>query len=161
MPYIIGLIVIVLIGVGFTLLQNQTADQVTIETPIEVTRETETTPTTITPAETVPANDPVESATNYTDGTYTSEVSYLTPARNEYFLDITLTLQNDVIVESNVAYRNGAEKDPNPKRFEGAYRSQVIGKSLDQVSLSRVGGASLTTNAFNEALVEIKAQAAT
>ena len=38
-------------------------------------------------------------------------------------------------------------------------KTLVVGKKLETISLSRVGGASLTTNAFNEALAEVKTKA--
>ncbi len=40
-----------------------------------------------------------------------------------------------------------------------AYESQVIGKKLDAIKLSRVGGASLTTGGFNDALAKVKSVA--
>jgi hypothetical protein len=166
MPYVIALVVIVALGVGFTLLQspsNTTDAPPTAEVVLDTTpgQDMPTTPEAeVTPAETT-ATPVVEtaSASDYVDGVHTTEVTYLTPARSEYLLDISLTLNNDIVTGASIAYSQGAEKDPNVAKFEAAYKSQVIGKDIDTLNLSRVGGASLTTAAFNEALTLIKADA--
>ena len=143
MPYIISVLAVIVVGVGFTLFQTNKAQAPKPE-PVKIT-------------ETVP-----ESATTaalFKDGVYESKVSYITPIKKEYGLDVSLTIENDVVTATAVTYSQGAEKDPNAQRFEGAYKTEVLGKSLENISLSRVGGASLTTNAFNEALIEIKTKA--
>ena len=90
--------------------------------------------------------------------TVTESATYLTPARTEHKVTVILTLEGDVVTDSNVLY-NDAEtySDPNQELFDNAYQPLVIGKTLDQISLARVGGASLTTGAFNDALAKIKA----
>lgn len=155
MPYIIALVVIVALGVGFTLMQSPKTT--TTDTPTPVTEVVTETPTTETPrTEEVP---PSNTASDYNNGVHSTQVTYFTPMRTEYLLDISLTLNNDIITDANIAYSQGAEVDPNAQKFEAAYKSQIIGKDIDSLNLSRVGGASLTTGAFNEALVAIKADA--
>jgi hypothetical protein len=158
MSYLIVVVILVLGAVGFTLLQSQ--DNSPAIEPVPVTQETVTPPQT--PVETTPetqvVSDPVLD-TVYTDGTYTTEVTYQTPARSTYGVGVSLTLKNDIVTDATVTYSQGAEKDPNAKRFEDAYKTEVIGKKLDEISLSRVGGASLTTGAFNKALIAIKTDA--
>lgn len=169
MPYIIAFVVIVVIGVSYTLFQNskpggETADTTAIRVE-ETIPEDNTAPTDSVAAEPVPETtvstpttkpEVVADAPDYVDGTYTTAVTYTTPKNDEYLLDITLTIANDVVVDADVVYSQGAEKDPNAQRFEAAYEAQVIGKDMDAISLSRVGGASLTTGAFNNALAKIK-----
>lgn len=154
MPYIIAILVIVAVGVGFTLFQKDKT-----ETPV-VTPNTQELVTNEPAPEANPSTDTeTEATTDYKDGTYETQVTYLTPVRDEYLLDVSLTLQNDIITGAKVVYSQGAEKDPNPQRFEAAYKAQIIGKNIDTLNLSRVGGASLTTAAFNNALADIKADA--
>lgn len=43
--------------------------------------------------------------------------------------------------------------------FESALNSAVVGQNLSGASFSRIGGASLTTSAFNDALDQIMTQA--
>lgn len=149
MPYIIAIIAIVIIGVGFTLFQsNQTETETAVVTTTEQAAPS-------TPE--VPATE--TSTVDYKDGSYTTNVTYQTPKRDEYGVAVSLTLTKDIVTDAKVVYSNGAEKDPNAAKFEAAYKTEVIGKDIDTLNLSRVGGASLTTAAFNDALVKIKADA--
>jgi hypothetical protein len=43
--------------------------------------------------------------------------------------------------------------------FDGDIASSAIGQPLATISLNRVGGASVTTDAFNDSLVSIRAAA--
>lgn len=162
MPYIIAIIAIVIIGVGFTLFQTNNSGQVVSEATTS-TLVPENTTTTETPSE-----EPLEVTgsanstgvlSDYENGTYTTSVTYQTPKRDEYGVAVSLTLTNDIVTDAKVVYSNGAENDPNAARFEAAYKTEVIGKDIDTLNLARVGGASLTTAAFNNALVNIKADA--
>jgi hypothetical protein len=126
-------------------LPEVTNTPVTQELAVTPTKETDTTTNTTT-------ND-------YQDGAYEADVTYLTPARSEYLLDVSLTLTKDVVTGVNITYSQGAEKDPNAAKFEAVYKTQVIGKDIDTLNLSRIGGASLTTGAFNNALATIKTNA--
>ncbi len=155
MSYVIAIIAIVVIGVGFTLFQSQKATEVEISTSNQEAVTQERAPSQ--PAPETTNNSTAQS--EYTDGTYTANVTYLTPKRDEYGVAVSLTLTKDIVTGATVTYSNGAEKDPNAARFEAAYKAEVIGKDIDTLNLSRVGGASLTTNAFNDALVKIKADA--
>ena len=137
MPYITAIIIAVVLGVGYTYYE---AHVTSATTPIAQ----------VAAADTNAARK---------DGTYTSEVTYRTPTFSKYQLDVSLSIKNNIVTEATVAYSQGAEKDPNAQRFEGAYRAEVIGKDINSLNLSRVGGASLTTGAFNEALTKIKTDA--
>lgn len=157
MPYLIAIVALILVGLGFTFFRSQSSVETLVPTSV-VTEATSSIPTSTAATDTtaVPADD---TADHYKDGTYNSQVTYLTPIRSEYKLDVAITLKDNIITNAAVAYSQGAEVDPNAQGFEKVYRTQVIGKDLDTISLSRVGGASLTTGAFNKALAEIKAEA--
>ncbi len=147
MPYIIAIIIILVMGIGFTLFQSsKTTDATTSPTT------TASTPATTAESETIATAD-------YKDGTYTTTTTYRTPKQDEYQLEVTLIVANDTITDSQIVYSQGAEVDPNAQRFDAAYRAEVIGKDIDTLNLSRVGGASLTTGAFNKALEAIKTDA--
>lgn len=99
-------------------------------------------------------------ATMYADGSYAEMATYVNPVGVEHEITVELTLKNDVVTAADVLY-NGetTPTDPNHKRFDDAYQAEVVGKALEDIDLSRTGGASLTTGAFNVALAEIKADA--
>ncbi len=74
-------------------------------------------------------------------------------------MNVSVTVQNDKVTGSSISFDAKGADSGYSKRFAGEYQSQVIGKELGSVNLSRVGGASLTTNAYNSALADIKSQA--
>jgi hypothetical protein len=135
MPYIIAVVIAAVLGVGFTFYENS--------------KHTSSTPATLQATDT----------RTFKNGTYSKSVTYTNPKQSEYRLDTTLTVANNIVTDASIVYSQGAENDPNAKHFEDAYKTEVIGKSLGTINLSRVGGASLTTNAFNNALTDIKNQA--
>jgi hypothetical protein len=91
--------------------------------------------------------------------TYSEKVSYLTPARTEHKLNISLTVAAGVVTGASIVYDEGAGfSNGHQERFDNAYKAQVVGKSLENISLSRVGGASLTSEAFNKAVATIAAK---
>jgi len=95
----------------------------------------------------------------YADGTYSGTNVYNTPA-GDHTLTVNLTLQNGIIIAAETVHDDLAGLSTEiAARFDSEYASEVIGKQLDEISLSRVGGASLTTRAFNEAVAEIKLKA--
>jgi hypothetical protein len=73
-------------------------------------------------------------------------------------MEVTLDLDGETIVDANVAYNGGTAQTPQHISFDEAYLTQVIGQDINNVQLSRVGGSSLTSAAFNEAVTDIKAQ---
>lgn len=135
MPYIIAIVIVAVLGAGYTFFENS--------------KHTTQTPSTLQATDT----------RTYKNGTYTKSVTYMTPRQTEYRIDVSLTIADNAVTDSTITYSQGADKDPNPQRFEAAYKTEVIGKKMNSISLSRVGGASLTTNAFNNALSDIKTQA--
>jgi len=138
MPYIIAVIIIAIAGAGFTFFKSQ---------------HTETSQTN------TPAITKVVETHDYKDGTYNTDTTYMTPKQTEYKISVNLTLAGNIITDATVTGSQGAEVDPNAGRFLSAYKSEVVGKNINSLNLSRVGGASLTTNAFNNALNTIKSQA--
>jgi uncharacterized protein with FMN-binding domain len=115
----------------------------------------QTTPQPATPI-TVPT--PEAATYDYRNGAYTSNITYRTP-EGGYSMTVTLTISNDKITTSDISYDSKTARDKYTRRFTNSYDSYVTGNDLDSVNLSRVGGASLTSNAFNKAIADIKNQA--
>lgn len=106
-----------------------------------------------------PLDRPVAMRNRFRNGSYTTEASYFTPARTRHDMDITLTVTDDIVTDAAITYDGGAPETGHHRRFDSAYRDAVIGVALDEISLARVGGASLTSEAFNEAVDTIEQQA--
>lgn len=108
--------------------------------------------------ETEPRGD---TSTNTADTTSTDQYSatgeYQTPARTNHEIAVTLTLDEaGIVTDANVEYDGTpGYSNANQERFDAAYKNEVIGKPLEDISLSRVGGASLSTGAFNDAVATI------
>ena len=96
----------------------------------------------------------------YTDGTYEASGSYQSPNGTES-VDVTITLEGDIITAVEVV---GNGDNPDSKRYQGEFidgiADEVVGVDIDDISVDRVGGSSLTSGGFNAAVEEIKAEAA-
>ena len=100
------------------------------------------------------------SAGPYADGTYTADGTYNTPESVEQ-ITVTLTLQDDVVTEVEVAADpQRPESAQYQSQFIGGIADEVVGQSIDDLSVDRVAGSSLTSGGFNAAVEEIKAEAA-
>ena len=120
------------------------------ETPAAATSESSSTSTARTTA---------ASTGKYADGTYTASGSYQTPETVET-ISVTLTLDNDVIPEVNVIGDPQArETQQYQGQFIGGISDVVVGKNIDEISVSRVAGSSLTSKGFNSAVDKIKSEA--
>lgn len=183
MPIIIAIIVVVVGAMAFTVFQSSpatdTQPEVVAEEVRTVEEESNASDTTVS-AEAqidVSAEEPdisvvsevIEDArpsdpdlTAFADGTYTTQTSYFTPRRTEHTMDITLTLENDIVVATEILWDGvTTPKTPSHSGFDAAYEAEVVGQPLNEIFLSRVGGASLTSESFNEAVetIEIEASA--
>ncbi|MFI8631593.1 hypothetical protein ACIGEP_03220 [Microbacterium sp. NPDC077663] len=100
------------------------------------------------------------SSGTYTDGTYTAEGSYQTPETVET-ISVTLTLESNVVTAVEVTGDPQArESEQYQSEFIGGIQDEVVGKNLDDLSVDRVGGSSLTSGGFNAAVAEIRTEAA-
>jgi uncharacterized protein with FMN-binding domain len=97
----------------------------------------------------------------YDDGVYEATADYQSPNGTET-IKVTLTLEGDVVTDVEV---EGASVDPSPEveryqgEFEDGIAAEVVGKNLDDLQVDRVGGSSLTSGGFNEAVDQIKTKA--
>jgi len=96
----------------------------------------------------------------YNDGTYSSSGSYDTPAGTES-IDVTLTIAGDKVTDVEVVGHD--DGNPDVKRYQaefiGGISDIVVGKDIDELSVDRVAGSSLSSTGFKAALQNIKAQA--
>lgn len=114
---------------------------------------------TATQESTTTTNETAVNASPYKNGTYTQTGEYVSPGGPET-LEVTVTLTNGKITDSTVvpqAFRpTSKEKQAD---FTAHYKPMVIGKSIDEVMLTKVSGSSLSPKGFNDALEKIKVEA--
>jgi uncharacterized protein with FMN-binding domain len=103
--------------------------------------------------------DSTDSTPSHADGTYTAEGSYATPESVET-ISVTVTLESDVITAVEVSGDPQArESQEYQAKFIGGISDAVVGQDIDEISVSRVAGSSLTSGGFNKAIEDIKSQA--
>ena len=154
-PAIAALIIIVLIGIAATAV-------IVINNANNSSESTQTTDTTVPSTTSTGSSNPndASSTANYKDGTYSATGSYSTPNGQES-IELTVTIAGGVITSTSLVEnaRSGEAREYQAD-FASGYKTLVIGKKVDEVSLSRVAGSSLTSNGFNRALETIKTDAA-
>lgn len=117
----------------------------------------------------MPANDsvvpkttvtPVKEST-YIDGVYSASGSYQSPAQMES-IGVSMTLKSDKITGLVVTPKATDETSKFIQQlFVDGVNQLVVGKKIDELgSLSQVNGSSLTPIGFNQAVAQIKVQAA-
>jgi len=95
----------------------------------------------------------------YKDGMYSATGSYVSPGGNES-IDVTLAIADGKITTASATTHAATSTSSQyQSEFKNNFKSLVIGKSVDEISLSRVAGSSLTSNGFNDALEQIKDKA--
>lgn len=98
-------------------------------------------------------------AARYRNGQYKAIGEYTSPGGAES-IDVTLTLQDDVVTEADVvskAFRPTSKQ--MQASFISGYKEQVVGKKIDEINLTKVAKSSLAPKGFNDAVTKIKAQA--
>ncbi len=102
---------------------------------------------------------PTEHST-FKNGTYNSTVTYEFPHGGHSIVKVTAIIQNDIVTSVSDEYTPGDDESAQYMNwFDQAYKEGVVGKKINDIALSRVGGASLTTVAFMEALTNIASEA--
>lgn len=96
---------------------------------------------------------------SYKDGTYSADGNYVSPNGTET-VGVTLTLAGGAVSDVQITQH---PSNPNTKKFQGEFaggiQSQIVGKSLDEIKVSKVAGSSLTSGGFNQAVEKIKSEA--
>ena len=95
----------------------------------------------------------------YTDGTYDASATYQSPNGTES-IDVELTLAGNIITAVTVT---GNGESPDSQRYQGEFENGiadvVVGKNIDEISVDKVAGSSLTSGGFNDAIETIKSEA--
>lgn len=120
---------------------------------------TDTPDTTASSTSSVADTPAVVTEKKYTDGTYSATGNYRSPAGAET-VDVTLTLKDGVI--SDAVFKGEATAPRSMQmqsQFAAGFKEQVVGKSIDSLSLGVVNGSSLTPKGFMDAVQRIKTQA--
>lgn len=104
-------------------------------------------------------NEPVVNNKKYKDGTYSAIGNYVSPNGPES-VNVTLVLKDDVVT-STTFKGNGTHATTMKMQglFSQGFNTLVVGKKLDEVSLTVVNGSSLTPKGFMDALSKIKLEA--
>ena len=106
------------------------------------------------------STDTTTTTGSYTDGDYTESAEYQSPNGTEE-ITVDVTLADGVITAVTVT---GDGDNPNSKlyqsKFAGGIADVVVGKNIDDISVDKVAGSSLTSAGFNDAIEAIKADAA-
>jgi uncharacterized protein with FMN-binding domain len=99
------------------------------------------------------------SGSQYQDGTYSADGTYVSPNGTET-VGVELTLASGTVTAVNITQH---PSNPNTRKFQGEFAggiaSQVVGKSIDELNVSKVAGSSLTSGGFNQAVEKIKSEA--
>jgi uncharacterized protein with FMN-binding domain len=118
-----------------------------------------TTPSSASNTSVAAPASPSSRRSKYADGTYSATGQYGSLPSS---IDVSVTLVDDVITAVTVTPR---ATDPTSldyqTRFAQAIPALVVGRSIDDVNLSKVAGSSGTPDGFNAAIQRIKAQATT
>ncbi|MFK0100178.1 hypothetical protein [Streptomyces sp. NPDC091040] len=96
----------------------------------------------------------------YKDGTYTVRGVY---GGAPSYMTITLTLDDDAITDVTVKPmpKNNDTSRGYQERFAAAVPDEVVGKSIDDLKVGVIAGASGCADGFNDALAKIREQAET
>ena len=160
----IGILTIGLIaGLGLYLSQeknksNESAEITTTEEAGEPTTPPQTTGTQ-NPPQNTEVSTTVTVGSTYKDGVYKASGTYTSPAGKET-VAISLTLANDVVTAATF---KGDATNPGSKNWQGkfseGFTQVVVGKKIEDISLTVVNGSSLTPKGFTDALSKVKAEA--
>jgi uncharacterized protein with FMN-binding domain len=95
----------------------------------------------------------------YKDGTYSADGNYVSPNGNET-VGVELTLAGGAVTGVKITPH---PTNSNTRKFQGEFaggiQSQIVGKKLDDIRVSKVAGSSLTSGGFNQAVEKIKSEA--
>jgi uncharacterized protein with FMN-binding domain len=73
---------------------------------------------------------------------------------------VELTLAGGTVTDVNITQH---PSNPNTRKFQGEFAGgiagQIVGKSIDELNVSKVAGSSLTSGGFNQAVEKIKQEA--
>lgn len=117
---------------------------------------TTTTPATSTPTPTPAPTTPATPTYSFKDGSFTSSKSYAVPGSKTNTLTATITISNDSVISISTSSVNDPRSQEYNDDFKAEIAGSVVSKKIDGLSVGAVGGASLTSEAFNQILNQIR-----
>lgn len=100
-----------------------------------------------------------DTSAEYADGTYSATGDYISPAGPSQ-VTVEITLQDDAVADVVVTpLSTDATAKGFQTQFADGIADVIVGRDIDTLEVSRVGGSSLTSGGFNDALEQIKAEA--
>ena len=101
------------------------------------------------------------SSAGYKNGTYTAQSSYMVP-HGQNTISVQMSVENGSITAVKTSHNySDQESAYYTESFNSLIEQKVVGKSLSKLSVGRVGGASLTSSAFDDAIATIQNEAKT
>lgn len=90
--------------------------------------------------------------------TYAASLEYRVPEHRES-ISVSLDLEGTTVKDYSIDYSaSPGDSQEYQERFANSISSELVGKDINEISVSRIGGASLTTQAFMDAIEDIKNQ---
>ena len=155
---LVGIIIIILVAIvaggGYIVSQSSKDEQTkTTEQSSNASKDEAT-------SESDAKNNQTVTSGTYKNGTYESTGSYNSPGGRES-IKVSLTIADGKVSDANVT---SEAKNPTAKSYQAdfisGYKTFVVGKSVDEIKLDTVAGSSLTPGGFEDALEQIKQDAA-
>lgn len=112
---------------------------------------------------TKPATTPssAQTSSTYKNGTYSATIDYMVP-KSDNSITVEMNVENGKVSSVKTTHDySDRESDFYIANFDSLIAEAVTGKNIDNLSVGRVGGASLTSNAFDDAIATIKNEAKT
>ena len=159
MTTVASILVIVGIVVLIELLQSSAKTSVTTANSSHNTASSAVTNSSASSTSTTPASPSGPTSTTYKNGTYTADAQYYVPHGYED-IKVTLTISGGVVTDSSIVNsESNRDSQGYQQDFTSTYRPSVVGKSIADIKLSYVAGASDTTSGFNDAVAQIRTKA--
>ncbi|MFT3715777.1 MAG: FMN-binding protein [Gordonia sp. (in: high G+C Gram-positive bacteria)] len=96
----------------------------------------------------------------YKAGTYTAEDGYITPGgRSEVKVELTIDDKGTISAVTVTPEATNSNSIIFQTKFAGGIADEIVGKSIDELNVTKVSGSSLTSNGFNKAVETIKGEA--
>jgi uncharacterized protein with FMN-binding domain len=115
---------------------------------------------TTEPAESGDSEGTDAASGDYAEGTYDASGSYSNPGgTSSVAVEMTLAAGGEV-TDVTVTPEASGTSEQFQNQFAGGIAEEVVGTNIDELDVGKVAGSSLTAGGFNEALEQIKADAA-
>lgn len=128
---------------------------------VNVSNQAPKTPISTTPKQPVVPTAPITPPVTATSRTLKETTTYSVPNGNQEEITVTIIVDSTgTIIDATFAHATPTNRESREYlgKFSSTFKSSlVVGKKIEGLSISRVGGASLTTKAFNKALVNLSA----